>query len=108
MHALSVRTDKASAMLPSEVTGEDHQHCASEESTTQPGRHMSTSLVQVDSFFLLLIVLPRESKVEHWIVVQKMLPVRWVPGERRAFLPELAHVGNCQDPYPLLLWLGCD
>lgn len=80
MHALSVRTEKVSAMLPSEVTGEAHQHCASMESTTQPGKH---SLVQVDSFFLLLIMLPRESKVEHWIVVQKVLPVRWVPGDGR-------------------------
>lgn len=29
-----------------------------------------------------------------------------------AFLPEelssLAHVGNCQDPYPSALWLECD
>lgn len=63
-------------MLPSDVTGEAHQHCASEKSTAQPGKHMSTSLIQVDSFFLLLTVLPRESKVEHWIVVQKVLLVR--------------------------------
>lgn len=76
MNALSLRMDKASAMLPSEVTGETRQHCASEEPTTQPGKQVSISFVQVHSLFPSLILLPKESKVEHWTVVQNVLLVR--------------------------------
>lgn len=77
MNALSVRTDKASTMLPSEVTGEAGQHCASVEA------HNSARKIGVNQlcpsalpFFPLLILLPKESKAEHWTEVQNMLLVR--------------------------------
>lgn len=59
-----------------QVTAEACQHCASEDPTTQPGKQVSINFVQVDSLFSSLILLPKESKVERWTVVQNVMLVR--------------------------------